>query len=77
MFIPIFIAILVGLISPNSQTANSGSNGTVYVSNSSGDEGDPGTDPGTETGDDDDTGISGPGAGGPGGNSGQNPPPKP
>lgn len=77
MFIPIFIAILMGLISPSSQSSNCGGGGTVYVTNSGSEEGDPGTDPGDGSDSGDDTGIGGPGPAGPGGGSGQNPPPKP
>lgn len=73
MFLPIFIALLMGLISPAnpSSTCNGG---TVYVSNSGAEDpgtGDTGEDPG-DTGDE-----PGPGAGSAGGNQGQNPPPKP
>lgn len=71
MFIPIFIAILMGLVSPANHSSNCNGGGTVYMT-SGDDSGDPGTDPS-----DDDTGISGPGPAGPGGGSGQNPPPKP
>lgn len=70
MFLPIFIAILMGLISPANQSTNCNNGGNVYVTNSGGED-DPGNDPG-----DDGTGIGGPGPAGPGGGSGQNPPPK-
>lgn len=74
MFIPIFIAVLMGLISPANYSSNSNSGGTVYVNGNSGED-DPGAEPGGEPGDDD-TGIGGPGPANPGGGSGQNPPPK-
>ncbi len=72
MFLPIFIAFLMGLISPSStnQTCNSGS--TVYVTTG---EPDP-TDPGDGGDNGEDEGTDGPGTGGPSGNTG-NPPPKP
>lgn len=77
MFIPIFIAILMGLISPASHNSNGANGGTVYVTNSGSDEGNPDTDPGDGGDGGDDTGIGGPGPANPGGGSGQNPPPRP
>jgi len=69
MFIPIFIAILLGLVNPsNTNSSCHNGNGTVVVQDAPGDPGDPG--------DPDDPGTDGPGSGGPGGNTG-NPPPKP
>lgn len=72
MYIPIFIAILMGLISPANHSSNCNSGGTVYVNSTDGED-----DPDTGSGDDDGTGIGGPGPANPGGNTGQNPPPKP
>jgi len=76
MYIPIFVAILMGLLSPINQSS-SRLQGKVYVKMDS-----PSSQPTTfstdsippgEGGDDGgDTGI-----GGPGGGTGQNPPPKP
>lgn len=74
MFIPLFIAIFLGLVNPAnvSNTSNCHGGGTVVV-NAEGDPGDTG-DPG-ETGDPgDDTGDDGPGTGG---GTGNIPPPKP
>ena len=63
MFIPLFIAILLGLVSPSNTNSNCTQNGGTTVSTSTGTPGDPG-DPGdTDPGDD-----------GTGGNTGQNPP---
>lgn len=62
----------MGLVSPANHSSNCNSGGTVYVNSADGEEGDPDTDPG-----DDGTGIGGPGPANPGGNNGQNPPPKP
>lgn len=76
MFIPIFIAILMGLISPTNHSSNCNSGGTVYVNSTTGEDGEPSTNPGDNSGGDD-TGIGGPGPANPGGGSGQNPPPKP
>lgn len=79
MFIPLFIAILLGLVNPNHTNSNCSGGGTVQVNSTT-----PGTeDPGNGEGGDDgggtgtDPGTDGPGHGGPGGNTGQNPPPKP
>jgi len=50
MFIPLFIAILLGLVSPSANSNCSNSNGTVVTTqNANGDDGDDGTDTG-ETG---------------------------
>ncbi|RZK41167.1 MAG: hypothetical protein EOO90_12215 [Pedobacter sp.] len=79
MYIPIFIAILMGLLAPNYQSANR-NKGTVYVKFGSSAPGNYTTQTDslpTGGGGDDDTGIGGPGSGGPGGNTGQNPPPPP
>ncbi|MFN0291756.1 hypothetical protein [Pedobacter helvus] len=73
MFIPIFIALLMGLISPANHSANCNTGGTVYVNSTNGEDGDPDTDPDNNG----DTGVDGPGPANPGGGSGQNPPPKP
>lgn len=74
MFIPIFIAILLGLINP-SHTNNCDSGGTVYVNAAEPDPGDPGDGGGDEGGGNGtDPGTDGPGSGGPSGNTGQNPP---
>lgn len=72
MFIPIFIAILLGLASPAMHTSNCG--GTVTVTTTTnGEPGDPGTgDPGTG-----DPGTGDPGDDGTGGDNSQLPPPKP
>ncbi|WAC39360.1 hypothetical protein [Pedobacter sp. SL55] len=64
----------MGLISPSSQSSNCNTGGTIYVSQSNGEDGDPNTDP---NGDGGDTSVDGPGPANPGGGSGQNPPPKP
>ncbi|TCC86492.1 hypothetical protein EZ428_23810 [Pedobacter frigiditerrae] len=70
MFIPLFIAILLGLVNPSSYPANCNTQTTI-VNTTSGDTGDPEPDP--EPGDGD-----GPGTGtGTGGGAGQNPPPPP
>lgn len=81
MYIPIFIAILMGLLSPANQSAHK-KTGTVYVkfdgpisqnSTASTDSIPPG-----EGGDDGgETGIGGPGGTGTSGGTGQNPPPPP
>jgi hypothetical protein len=73
MFLPIFLAILLGLINP-SQTNNCNGSGTVYVNTTNDDPGDPGDgeDGGEDDGEDD--GNDGPGSSG---NTGQIPPPKP
>jgi len=67
MFLPLFIAILLGLATPTNTNNNCGhSGGTVVNANNTdpNDPGDPGTDPGTgDVGDD-----------GTGGDTGQNPP---
>ncbi|KLT64790.1 hypothetical protein [Pedobacter sp. BMA] len=60
MFLPIFIAILMGLVSPNCPNTNTGQ-GTVQVNST--------TEDGGDEGDDD-------GGGSTGGNTGQTPPPK-
>jgi uncharacterized membrane protein YgcG len=79
MFLPVFIAILMGFISPNHASKCNG--GTVYVTtNDSGAQNDSGDNPGT--GDDDGTGggTGGGGSTGGGGTSGEGsqlPPPKP
>lgn len=68
MFIPFFIAILMGLISPANHTTNC-NGGTVQVSNSGPDDpgtGDPDGDPGDTKGEP-----------GPGGDNQHLPPPKP
>jgi len=65
MFIPIFIAILMGLISPASHSLNCQNGGTVQVSNSGPE--DPGNEPGTPTTPGGDTG----------GENGELPPPRP
>jgi hypothetical protein len=64
MFIPIFIAILLGLVNPANSNSNcSNHSGTVVTT-----QGDPG----------DGSGDDGPGTGtGTGGGAGQNPPPPP
>lgn len=73
MFIPLIIAILMGLVTPTTNHANCNS-GTVYVSNSGTN---PDEDPGTG-GEEGDGGEDGPGTGtGTGGDTGQIPPPKP
>lgn len=74
MFIPIFIAILMGLISPTTNNANCKS-GTVYVSNNEPND-DPG-DPGDGGDEEEDPGTDGPGGTGTGGGTGPLPPPKP
>ncbi|RZJ81663.1 hypothetical protein EZ449_02855 [Pedobacter frigidisoli] len=63
MFIPIFIAILLGLVNPSNTSSNCTQNDGTTVSTSTSTPGDPG-DPGdTDPGDD-----------GTGGDTGQNPP---
>jgi hypothetical protein len=68
MFIPIFIAILMGLISPSNHRSTC-TGGTVYVSSSESNAGD---EPGDGGGDD--SGTPGDDTGG---QTGHNPPPKP
>jgi len=63
MFFPMFIAILLGLVSPSNTSSNCTHEGTT-VSTNSNTPGDPGNDPGD--GD--------PGDDGTGGDTGQNPP---
>lgn len=75
MFIPLIVAILLGLIAPTSNNANC-ANGTVYVSNSEPGEGDPG-DPGDGDPEDGDPDGGDTGEDGPGGDNGHIPPPKP
>lgn len=67
MFIPYFIAILLGLVNPSHTNHSGNCNGNTTVSATSSDPGNPG----------DDGFIPGPGPGtGTGGDTGQNPPPK-
>lgn len=66
MFLPLFIAILLGLASPAQQTCGNG-NTTVQVNS---------TDPDGEPGDGGDTGEDGDG-GGHNGDNGHIPPPRP
>lgn len=73
MYLPIFIALLLGLINP-SHTNNCNGGGTVYVTTNDSNPSNSGEEEGEGDGEDD--GNDGPGAGGPGGNTG-NPPPKP
>jgi hypothetical protein len=73
MFIPLFIAILLGLACPLQPGTSCSHNTTVSV-NSEGDPGDPGDDGGS--GDDDGTGGGSTGTG-TGGDTGNTPPPKP
>ena len=61
MFLPLIIAILMGLVTPTTNTTSANSD-TVYVNNSE------------PNGDD---GINGPGGTGTSGGTGQNPPPPP
>jgi hypothetical protein len=71
MFLPLFIAILMGLVSPSHHTTSTNHCGSTTVSTMGDEEEDPGDeDPG-------DTGEDGPGGTGTGGGTGQNPPPKP
>jgi len=71
MYIPIFIALLLGLLSPSHPgRTHHCSGGTVYVSNSTVDPGDP-IDP------DDPNNPGDPGDDGTGGEGSQIPPPKP
>ena len=50
MFIPLFIAILLGLVSPSNTSSSCTQNGGTTVSTNSNTPGDPGTDPGDDTG---------------------------
>jgi hypothetical protein len=74
MFLPIFIALLLGLINP-SHTNNCNGGGTVYVNSTNDDPNDPGD--GEDGGDDDGEDDGNDGPGGPTGDNGQLPPPKP
>lgn len=71
MFIPIFMAILLGLINPSHTNNNCNGGGAVYVTTTNSDPNDPG-DGGEDDGEDD--GNDGPGTGG---GTGNIPPPKP
>ncbi|WP_316804730.1 hypothetical protein [Pedobacter nototheniae] len=69
MFIPYFIAILLGLINPSNTNHSGNCNGTTTVSAANTNPDDPGVP--------DDGSTPGPGPGtGTGGDTGQNPPPK-
>ncbi|MCY1524791.1 hypothetical protein D9M68_597420 [compost metagenome] len=77
MFLPIFIAILLGFLSPSHSGYTNGCNGgTVYVSGTGDDSGDP-DDPNDPNDPDDPNNPGDPGDDGTGGGAGQNPPPKP
>lgn len=77
MFIPLFIAILLGLVNPSHTNSNCNGGGTVHVNAAEPGPGDPGDGGGDDGGGGGtDPGTDGPGAGGPGGNTG-NPPPNP
>ncbi|MBO9673511.1 MAG: hypothetical protein J7577_08705 [Sphingobacteriaceae bacterium] len=66
MFLPLFIAILLGLATPANTNNNCSHNGGTVVSTNDTDPGDPGDPPPTDPGDDDT-----------GGEGGQIKPPKP
>ncbi|WP_412466643.1 hypothetical protein [Pedobacter sp. KLB.chiD] len=70
MFLPLFIAILLGLATPANTNNNCGHNGGTVVNASSTDPNDPNNpgDPGTDPGNGD------PGDDGTGGDTGNNPP---
>lgn len=63
MFLPLFIAILLGLATPTNTNNNCGHNGGTVVTTNDNNPGDPGSN---DPGNGDDTG----------GETGQNPPPK-
>lgn len=71
MFIPLIIALLLGLVTPTTHNTNCNGGGTVYVSS---DDPNPGDDPGDDGEDDGTPPGDGPG---PSGDNGQLPPPKP
>jgi hypothetical protein len=82
MFLPLIIAILLGLVNPANHNTNCNGGGTVYVNSDGSNSGDDGSGSGGDegSGGDDETNpgglppTDGPGHGGPGGNTGQNPP---
>lgn len=76
MFLPLIIAILLGLVNPANYNTNCNSGSTVYVNANGTNSGDDPNDPG-DGGDEGGGNEDGPGHGGPGGNTGQNPPIKP
>lgn len=73
MFIPIFLAILLGLINP-SQTNNCNGGSTIHINATNNEPGDPGDGEDGGGGDGEDDGNDGPGTGG---GTGNIPPPKP
>ena len=76
MFLPLFIAILLGLVNPSHANNNCNGGGTVVVNAADPDPNDPGNGEGGDDGDTkNDPGTDGPG--GPTGDNGQLPPPKP
>ncbi|KQB99945.1 hypothetical protein [Pedobacter sp. Hv1] len=79
MFLPLIIAILLGLVNPANYNTNCNSGSTVYVNANGTNSGDDPNDPGDggDGGDEGGGNEDGPGHGGPGGNTGQNPPIKP
>ncbi|WP_199140024.1 hypothetical protein [Pedobacter sp. ASV12] len=77
MIIPIFIAILLGLVNPTMRHSQC-KGGTVTVNSTT--PGDPGNEPGTGdpgSGGSGEGGSGEDGTGGPSGDNGQTPPPKP
>jgi hypothetical protein len=75
MFLPLIIAILLGLVNPANHNANCNGGGTVYVSSDDPNDPNDPENPGGEGGED--PGTDGPGGTGTGGGTGNNPPPKP
>lgn len=73
MFIPLFIALLLGLVNPSHTNSNSGGD-TVYVNAAEPDPNDPGTDPCIDP---EGNLCTDPGFNGPGGDNGHVHPPRP